>query len=992
MIAKQEHHKMLEKLEDNEAWSLGLSADWETRLAVDPRSTLATLRQLYGKTAARTPALEALYWRAVLGYAGSEQELAEAVLARLDRAVAEKGRLLDLEPQNRDLLLEHLRKHTERLFEGMDVNLEERQQAIAEPALLGEIALEEQGRRREAAAFYALSHDQISGQQPEMRFRRLLLCFLLCRSMVSPDEKREHEIQPFLALARRTVGAVDHTLRDENVPDNARQTLRFELHCWLGKRLTTLGDLEAAADAFENASLNAVSADDKIASTMRLAAALEGLGKIQEAYAEVLGVREELSTAKDPLLHQWWQLVYRDLKIRLGGNVNTPDPSIPDEGKFLQTQTAFDQVIRGEKSMDMTTVALEESLRYMLEDTPPSSAVGRHGILLQLAICLLAQGRFVDADVLLSEAAELEETFEDEKPKSQRQILLARRRAYTGDVAGAAKIFADLLPKTQEDPEDLPGFLGHYLEIFIELQDSPRVADLVDLLLVSLDRLLRRQPTAGARRYIRRLHQRPFETAVLALIQTAARAGVASDAGQRCLAKAWAVLDAARNLELHWQSQEPVDPGHSARLQQLEAAFHGQLRRHLSGDEDRQSWRKALDEVFEYEASICRDLKLPGFDRQQPPSDGVSIAFFEFADLLCERELLVLVCYQMTYYFRFGDNPGLQKRLTTWRDHCFAAASEESQIQRDVRKGQGRSVLGKAIAAKPPTIVDLIPGTLLHLTRRFFETDLEVFRLASAPEALEPVPWYVFPSGVIHSLPFEMLSEPGTRMEHFGNKRAVRLCLRSSPPASAVVRLDAGWLGVGGVPGLNGLPELKGALEEIGTIASWLQQRDFRRVQSLTGSAANSINLEARIVADPPAVLHLAMHGSKDEDYPDACALVLAPASGRPEGDLLPFRRIRQLPAAGVELVILSACSSLIGRSDHSAGMEGLAWAFLQAGAKQVIASRYPVDDVATLSFMRKLYERLLLLPPAQALGYTRDDCLRRGMSWLQVGAWSIWS
>jgi CHAT domain-containing protein len=93
-----------------------------------------------------------------------------------------------------------------------------------------------------------------------------------------------------------------------------------------------------------------------------------------------------------------------------------------------------------------------------------------------------------------------------------------------------------------------------------------------------------------------------------------------------------------------------------------------------------------------------------------------------------------------------------------------------------------------------------------------------------------------------------------------------------------------------------------------------------------------------------------------------------------------------------VELVVLSACSSLLGRSGRGAGMEGLAWAFLQAGVTQVIASRYPVDDRATVTFMRALYRHLQDLPVAEALGRTRDECLRaEGLPLREVGAWSVW-
>ncbi len=120
--------------------------------------------------------------------------------------------------------------------------------------------------------------------------------------------------------------------------------------------------------------------------------------------------------------------------------------------------------------------------------------------------------------------------------------------------------------------------------------------------------------------------------------------------------------------------------------------------------------------------------------------------------------------------------------------------------------------------------------------------------------------------------------------------------------------------------------------------------------------------------------------------------MILADCPERPERELLPYRRIRELPLDGVELVVLSACSGLIGRSGRSASMEGLAWAFLGRGVTQVIASRYPVDDEATVEFMLALYQGLLELPAADALGRARDVCLvEKGMDPREVGAWSVW-
>ena len=141
-----------------------------------------------------------------------------------------------------------------------------------------------------------------------------------------------------------------------------------------------------------------------------------------------------------------------------------------------------------------------------------------------------------------------------------------------------------------------------------------------------------------------------------------------------------------------------------------------------------------------------------------------------------------------------------------------------------------------------------------------------------------------------------------------------------------------------------------------------------------------------------PAVLHLATHGCIDREYPDAGCLFLAEAPGAPEREMLPFRRVLELDLEGVDLVVLSACQSLSGRSGRAAGLEGLAWAFLQAGAAQVVASRTPVEEKATADLMAVFYRHLQHLPAAEALGHTRTECLANGMEAKEVGAWSVLS
>ena len=89
---------------------------------------------------------------------------------------------------------------------------------------------------------------------------------------------------------------------------------------------------------------------------------------------------------------------------------------------------------------------------------------------------------------------------------------------------------------------------------------------------------------------------------------------------------------------------------------------------------------------------------------------------------------------------------------------------------------------------------------------------------------------------------------------------------------------------------------------------------------------------------------------------------------------------------------MLSACRSSKGRSSRAAGYEGLAWAFLRAGAAQVVASRYEVKDRATADLMSVFYRHLAHHPAAEALGRTRSECLANGMEASEVSAWLVLS
>jgi CHAT domain-containing protein len=81
-------------------------------------------------------------------------------------------------------------------------------------------------------------------------------------------------------------------------------------------------------------------------------------------------------------------------------------------------------------------------------------------------------------------------------------------------------------------------------------------------------------------------------------------------------------------------------------------------------------------------------------------------------------------------------------------------------------------------------------------------------------------------------------------------------------------------------------------------------------------------------------------------------------AAGTDEDDgILTAEEVAALDLSGVEWVVLSACETGVGDIRAGEGVFGLRRAFQVAGAGTLIASLWSVDDQATQSWMKALYE-----------------------------------
>jgi len=108
-------------------------------------------------------------------------------------------------------------------------------------------------------------------------------------------------------------------------------------------------------------------------------------------------------------------------------------------------------------------------------------------------------------------------------------------------------------------------------------------------------------------------------------------------------------------------------------------------------------------------------------------------------------------------------------------------------------------------------------------------------------------------------------------------------------------------------------------------------------------------------------VLHFATHALLNTERPQLSGIVLSlyDSQGKARDGFLRLNHIYNLRLSN-ELVVLSACSTALGRDVKGEGLIGLTRGFMYAGVPRVIASLWKVDDEATAEFMKIFYRHLL--------------------------------
>jgi CHAT domain-containing protein/tetratricopeptide (TPR) repeat protein len=162
-----------------------------------------------------------------------------------------------------------------------------------------------------------------------------------------------------------------------------------------------------------------------------------------------------------------------------------------------------------------------------------------------------------------------------------------------------------------------------------------------------------------------------------------------------------------------------------------------------------------------------------------------------------------------------------------------------------------------------------------------------------------------------------------------------------------------------------------------------LERLPHTRTEALTisrksrGQALMALGFDAtrELVLSPSLrdyrIVHFATHTLLDTRHPELSAIVLTlvDRAGAPLDGYLRLHDVFKLRLdAGI--VVLSACETALGENIRGEGLVGLTRGFMHAGASQVIASLWKVNDRATALLMEEFYSGLLDrgLTPSAAL------------------------
>lgn len=230
----------------------------------------------------------------------------------------------------------------------------------------------------------------------------------------------------------------------------------------------------------------------------------------------------------------------------------------------------------------------------------------------------------------------------------------------------------------------------------------------------------------------------------------------------------------------------------------------------------------------------------------------------------------------------------------------------------------------------------------------------------------------IVPDRQLYAIPFAALFDAASRrflIEDYTIRIVSAVAPRPATPgalAPAVVFAD---------PTAPGMPPLRASREEAARIAA------LHGAALFAGDDATAAHFIDR--ARQSALIHYAGHANSDVVTSYAALLLADRVVGANE--------IAHIPLTGRPLVVLAACGTFRGNAAHVAGMSSLARAFLLAGARNVVATLWEIDDDVSAPLFLRFHESIRAgASPARALRDAQLAMLRSADARLRAPAtWS---
>jgi CHAT domain-containing protein len=216
----------------------------------------------------------------------------------------------------------------------------------------------------------------------------------------------------------------------------------------------------------------------------------------------------------------------------------------------------------------------------------------------------------------------------------------------------------------------------------------------------------------------------------------------------------------------------------------------------------------------------------------------------------------------------------------------------------------------------------------------------------------------VIPDGSLNGLNFETLLVPDPKLHYWiedvtvVNASSLRLLAAShksakTEPRKLLLMGDA----ISPDPEYGDLPEAGLEITNIEKHFTPAERQVYTRVRATA---------PAYLGSEPEqfAYIHFVAHGTASRLSPLDSAVILSKSSAEQDSFKLYARDIIHRPLHA-ELVTISTCYGAGSRAYTGEGLVGLSWAFLRAGAHNVIGALWEVSDTSTPRLMDQLYDEL---------------------------------